>query len=56
MSSKCCSENAEVDLPALLRKCEGGIDVGRCNFTPERIVVLCKAQIRIGKLRSVLLP
>lgn len=53
MSKECCLEDAEVDLPALLRKCKVDTDGGRCNLTVVRIVVICEAHVRIGKLPNM---
>lgn len=53
MSSESCPEDAEVDLPALLRKCKVAIDGGRCNLTVVRIFMVCEAHIRIGKSPNI---
>lgn len=59
--SKRCSQNAKVDLPALVRYCEVEVADGRCYVTLERILpraksaqsqIIGEAQIRIRKSRT----
>lgn len=56
MSSERCPGTAEVQLPALLRKGEVGVDVGRCDSAVVRIVMICEAHVKIGKLQTHKLP